>query len=441
MDTNLAWVGHIRKASVNTGKTKEEAHPYYFELPQREQTDELPFAPFDSFFAAHNGIFHGTKWDIGPRATSPNTDSWRAFEQLRLLMQQMEYPDLTPELFNAWTPHFEDNSQFALLFHWQGEVIAVRNDRPLHCMTFGNGNIIHTSDVLLKILKSWIKYEFDLDCGEVLFLRAKAMTEFQTGGDIVIVNDLEMKFKPRTYVNNNYAGWQQGSQGNATSPGGSASAQSVSSANSEGANETVTYSPSVTKPRRRETATDKEGNTQSSSAMGVSKSPLLLPAPRDVPVVDLRDKTTSASKLKIWRELQRLVIPLRSDLLTYWVASSLGYSQPRAGLFLKSLGIEELALFKGMIGGRPFTERQRMLINTWNHLVKRGMGPELHMTWLKDAFFWHLPRYTRPEVDGNAIRRLQSDLVGFALTLDSRDIPVYFNFNEEKLLVIAGNDE
>lgn len=438
-DPSLAWLAHIRKASSATGRTINESHPYYFEM-----------ADGTGLYAAHNGFIHGTNWNIDRQAgvkSAPNTDSWRAFCQLWLDMLEMEqvdgFADIIPNLIENWTPNFEDNSQFAMLFHWRGNVIALRHDRPLHCMRVGNGHIVHTSVEFLRILRENLKWQYNLDPEEPKYIDKDNMVIFQPGHGDITVHKLDLKFKPRTtYVYTAPAAAWQGHGGphagnaqtanttEAANPSASSNANVNEKNGSVGSKDI--YSRPVTRPRPRAPITNKEADTQQQRPV------LYLPDGSHTsvkpPVEKSRKDDMLPSKVALWRAMLKDFIPLRNNLCTFWAITSLGYRNVLPGGFLPTASLADLRMFQSMVCKLPiFTERQNILINAWNHLVKRGVDRELHELWCDSAFFWMNPRYNRVGDEHlQAVSRFQSDLIGFVFHLDI-DPTLYLRLDREKL--------
>lgn len=142
LDHKSIWMGHVRKASQNTGLTHYESHPFYF-----------PLGADRWLYAMHNGGIYGFD---ARRILEPDVDSYRAFKELVPLMQDNDYK-LDVGVINAWTATFGDYSEWTFMFMQSHDKLTiVRGHRPMHYVTFGNGLIFNTSKDVLLSLKDWV---------------------------------------------------------------------------------------------------------------------------------------------------------------------------------------------------------------------------------------------------------------------------------------------
>jgi len=143
METRHMWLGHVRNASTGTSTTKEASHPYRFK----------------HFVGVHNGNFGGT-WREMPNGTVPdsiNTDSWRAFYILDMMLEQGKF---LPSIVDEWVSRFDDDSAFVvmLLHNQQLHIIRGPKTRDMYYGEHGNGFIFHTDATVLKTTHDWANW-------------------------------------------------------------------------------------------------------------------------------------------------------------------------------------------------------------------------------------------------------------------------------------------
>lgn len=154
------WVGHVRAASLKTGLSKTEAHPY----------------AFGRFFGVHNGtMVPGTKTFPNTPESAPDTDSWRAMWLLHEIMRPYGIPRndsreqwfLQNNILGQWLSHFMKTSTFvfAIMFR-NDEILVVKGagERTLWHTEAGNGYLLHTRPEHLVAAAEWGEH-FNLNLG------------------------------------------------------------------------------------------------------------------------------------------------------------------------------------------------------------------------------------------------------------------------------------
>lgn len=142
---NNGIIAHVRKASPQTGRTRDESHPWEFDIAGKK------------LIAAHNGYFMGTGWSA---AGEPNSDSWRAFKKLAELLNATDDKIISKSVFEEWLANYEELSTIGLLLMYDGEIYVYRHSKPLFISEFGNGYVINTGAKPLVMMAEYIRQRF-----------------------------------------------------------------------------------------------------------------------------------------------------------------------------------------------------------------------------------------------------------------------------------------
>jgi predicted glutamine amidotransferase len=357
-------LSHLRKASGGTGRTRNENHPYSFKVGDQ------------TLIAAHNGYFDGTAWTHWSNG-QPATDSFRALNDLAMMMEERNTLDIDADLINEWLSKYGEGSHYAVILHWRGDIYALRGKtRTLSALQVGNGYLLNTSHTVLRVMREYLDRLYDIKVSEPQAMTDNTMVQFKLGSTHCVVSQLH-PVHTRAVVN---AHWQQ--------------AVSVSPKTSvvvpeERRSDDIVPSgyvvaPSVL-PRRARTVTPDDSTTESSGEAFLSMK----------------------QRRELWGQIAGRFSPLRRELSLMWAARSLGYLDD-AGIvmqrsFLANASMKEFELVnKALLSMKedgtfikPFSPIAMAMINWWNHVVQDGFDLELHTEIFVSLPFWLDSRYTR----------------------------------------------
>jgi hypothetical protein len=163
-------ISHIRKASNNTGRADEEAHPYHV---TNRMGENLVFA--------HNGFIWGVQGEYNK--DDPNTDSYRALKRLVHMINEDEFCNLTDELIVKWISTFAYGSVYVMFILYRDELIVVRGprDRIMHFASFGNGYVFHTSAEILNPVLDTVLAVHGVESGKVWVMNEHAIIRVSPG--------------------------------------------------------------------------------------------------------------------------------------------------------------------------------------------------------------------------------------------------------------------
>jgi hypothetical protein len=354
-------ISHLRKASGGTGRTLQENHPYRFTIGA------------ERLYAAHNGFFAGTNWEHW-NTGDPATDSWRALNDLALLMTERHTDEIDASLVNDWLSKYEVGSHYAVLLWWRNRLYAIRGrTRTLAALPIGNGYLLHTNIDVLHIMRRYVAALYEVETREPVIIKDDRLVRFEMGNPEVIVSELHPTHKA---VYTQRATWQESNYPKTTAAIVVRPASDVRESAEEPSNG-YTVAASVL-PRR-------------------SRTVETIAATNDFPLAERR---------KQWSVLAGKLSPLRRDLSLMWVSSMLGYTDPTRSeypmpqLFLttasrKEFELAERVLLPINVEGKyekPFSPMANLMLNWWSHIVKPGYDADLHFTLFGLRFFW-LDRY------------------------------------------------
>lgn len=345
-------MGHVRKASAYTGRTRDESHPYMFTTRHGKL-----------LIAAHNGYVQGTPYHT---RGNPDTDSWRAFDRLVTLLNATETGDLTQDVMESWLREYEAKSTMAFLIHYDGALYAFRHNKPLHAMTVGDGYIINTSKNILAVVAAWLLARHKVTTGEIFELPEEALLTLHHDSLVIEKTDLRIDYKP-VYV---YPVQQVSSKSSTTS---------------------TTQTGSAPEPT---------GSSPPQNPIVVTNHNVLTP----MDTIDLRRLSPRAMAIKAAAN------PMRSQLFMYWLQTSMSIeSLQDPASVVQSISDEDFDLFQLQVG--TWSKRQRQLINEWNRQVERTNDINVHDSLFGESWFWLDPFYIAPDItDEDAVKRLHNDI-------------------------------
>jgi len=228
-------LGHLRKASAGTRRTVAECHPYTFE------TNHGPL------IAAHNGYFDGGRY-TGWSNDMPGTDSYRALNQLALLINEQGVAELKPEIITDWLSTFYDTSHYAVMLLWRDRAYVVRGrTRPLSALRVGNGYLFHTDATVTKFMQDYIRAMYpSIEVGDaVQHVRDDIMISLSLGSPYVDMHVLKIEHTKRQYTQ---TVWETNPKTPAVTTAGNQLVR-VGEVNDAATPRIYTVAPSVTKPR------------------------------------------------------------------------------------------------------------------------------------------------------------------------------------------------
>lgn len=323
-------LGHVRKASPATGRGCEEAHPYVFDING------------ESLTCAHNGWFGGTNTHM---AGTPDTDSWRAFNNLATLLRRTN--DLKA-VFEEWFNLYTTATQCGILIYWQGAVWAFRHTRPLHVCIVGQGYLINTSYCVLSAIRKYAEKINAVECGEIAMLPEHKLIRFRENNIKVQVHDIDVRLKvgytQRTYNEYDYEG----------------------------------------------TAIIAEDKT--TTALVPRTTP---PAPYATGVTGRGLTKHSDQHTQILKTIASTANPMRLNMFIYWLAVNMNIKWMGSSReTIKIIGKADLDTFLEM--RKPWQERQRALLDTWNKFVVEREHEVILLDILcpNGKWFWLNPEYT-----------------------------------------------
>lgn len=345
-------MGHVRKASTYTGRTRDESHPYTFTTKHGKV-----------LVAAHNGYVIGSGVHV---KGNPDTDSWRAFNRLVNILNETETGELTSGVVEEWLKEYDRKSTIAFLIHYDNSLYAFRHNKPLHAMAVGNGYVINTSKNVLHVINAWLRARHGVIPEDIFEIPEDALLRFYHNDQVIEKTDLDVKY---------YTAFAQ-----------PATAIQVSSKSSETATAQTGTAPETT-----------GSSPPLSTALAVI-------TPMDV--IDLR-KLTPRSML-----MKTAANPMRGTLFLYWLQTSMNISsEPDMASIVCSISDDDLNLFLAQIGS--WSSRQKRLINIWNRLVERGKDIKTHDEIFGPSWFWLDPFFIALDItDEVAEKRLIEELTG-----------------------------
>lgn len=309
IDHNRMWMGHLRNASAGTSLSDTAAHP--FEMKH--------------FIGMHNGNMTGT-WSVVANKVpegSPNSDSWRAFHKLDLMLD--EGPALE-EIVDQWLSLFEHDSAFVMmLMHNQAlHIIRGPKTRDLYYAPYDTGFIFNTDQEVLKGMRAWMSFAGGVQIGEI-----KEFPELHYARLLPNTNEFQelrdLKYEPKKV--------------NVTTYGTNSAFQSSS------------YNRTVA-------STQKKGRW-----MRVTK-------------VENEISAEDEAKLKLWLQFRQNVYPLR-DFMALEFAKFLLERQFDDHTELANADFEKL---DALVKACRFNENTRKIILEWNARVPEDDEPMLYYT-------------------------------------------------------------
>lgn len=367
-ETDRFLISHVRRASTNTQRTVLENHPYAFDING------------EALIAAHNGWMEAATWKDW-RAGSPQTDSWRALNDLANFLREGEEP--SPELFNKWLSMYSTGSHYAFLLLWRNELLAIRgNTRTLHLLPVADGYLLHTSLPALQFANKYLNQMYDLPLSTPLRMLDNTYLKFRYGDPNYESYALDPKHPVAKSVHQGYT-WNDPKKVEAS--------EVVPVGEKRGDDEGV-YAPSVTSPRvsHRKKIVDPEQlkDTQ----------PLALLPGTDAALKRKKEK---------WSQLAGKLSPMRASLSRFWVSHILGFvddkGEPSEELLQKCTitdleVLEEILFPREKEGTKIFSDAACIMLNWWNHCVIPTWDVRAHSYLFGTEFFWINPKYI--EVDG-----------------------------------------
>lgn len=366
IDRDEMLIGHVRKRSTGTGTTANENHPYIFTVGDQ------------SLIAAHNGWIDGVDWAEWQQG-APQTDSWRALNDLATILRDENAPDISPDIVNRWLSAYTSASHYAFLIKWNGKMHAIRGKtRTLNVLEIaGQGWLINTSAAVLRTMKEYLRTVEGIDSGDVLYIKDNNMLVFEAdtpGYDYYVI---EPQHKTKVYTNTQSAWTGAGNNSWRNDP---KPAATVVKSDDDGGREII-IAPSVTTPRK--------GQATVVTALTA-----------------LPNSDVAAWRAKEWSKTAGLLSPLPKELSALWALHSLGFvknHQYNVDL-LAVASVADLDMFYHMVirddgakPTKPFTPMSTRMINWWNHCV-RGNHADVHMRLFDSKFFWLDADYvTAPE--------------------------------------------
>lgn len=369
------WMWHARKASGGTGRRPIDSHPY-----------RLPFSvdgEDDYIVGAHNGYIGGTEFAKLWSADDPQTDSWRAFNQLTPIIVR-NGGRINKEVIEEWLSLFNASSVLACLIYHRDKVYAVRGskERVLFAASIGNGFFVHTSPKVIEKVRNYADTMFNIVVGEAVLLPDNTLTTFIAGELDAVTEQLNFTMRPlpaavgvayNTNCVKPYGTSQIGFQ-----TGGS----DVKSKNTSGVvaeekpNVGNAITPYVQQPINRKQNEDPyvaKPKTNFGNAMFLTRAEQI-------------------EKLKILRRIMRVCNPMRKDMVLYYIAALLAVRYTDTDDYVLNpwnyIDAEDLESVLETLERAPMRPEQRSLILTWNaHVPRRGEGA-FHADWLGEGLFW-----------------------------------------------------
>jgi predicted glutamine amidotransferase len=161
LSKNKIVIGHVRSASLNTGVSTLEAHPFIFR----------------KFIGMHNGQFEAT--NIAPllrHKDMPWSDSYFAFRWLNFDLSDKN--EIGPTIIQNWLSNFWNTSTFAvMLLNDKAELIIVRdNIRKLFAFQINkSGWLIMSSEKKIFAMLDFVKNRLGHECSNIAEVPAKVM--------------------------------------------------------------------------------------------------------------------------------------------------------------------------------------------------------------------------------------------------------------------------
>lgn len=358
VNTDNFLLSHIRRASVGTGMTVQESHPYVFNIGGHE------------LIGVHNGFIDGAPWGIPWSREQPNTDSWKAYSQLADLLRQDQPEELTADLFNEWLHPYTTASHYAFMMLWRGSLYALRGStRTLHFAEIGDGFIIHTTQPAVDFARRYLDELYGVTASVTWKMNDNTCIRFKLGETDYTAFDIKPNHVAK-YVTPVYS---HQPKTEAAKPSENQSGTGDTANGTE-----VIVAPSVTRPRIK------------------ASSPA---APTDDATKTLREKRD------LWKSIAGSLSPMRANLLRYWlsqvfdIADGNGHATKNLLLYCsyKDLQIVEAVLTPIDPEGNklvPFVQTTRMMLNHWNHIVNPEFDVEAHELLFGSQFFWLDRRWT-----------------------------------------------
>lgn len=393
LSTSGFLMSHLRKASMNTGHTLSENHPYVFDING------------ERLIAAHNGFFEGTSWTNWATG-NPNTDSYRALSDLAAVLR--DDPELTVEKINAWLSLYGEGSHYAVLLHWRDRLYALRGKtRTLAALPIGNGYLIHTNINLLHFMRRYVEEVYRMEMTAPSPIEDNTLVVFPLGSREVEVHTLAPQHKQP-----DKARWQQG---------------------------TRDYSPKLPAVVN---VNEKEGDGDSRYVVAESITPRRSRTEQSVSesAGTDADEFTLKDRRKYWGIIAGRLSPLRRDLSLMWIANTLGYIDdnfdPCPQTFLMQASRKEFELVMAVMTPenaagkfmKPFSPAAMLMINLWNHLVKDGHDIDAHQALFGNHPFWLNSTFTATtEEPYKAVERWQKYVLSCISVLSSEEVRSMFD--------------
>lgn len=360
-------LAHVRKASAYTGKTDREAHPYNFVVRD------------SPFVAAHNGYINGTGAHVY-QSQNPDTDSWRAFSRLAGIVEREGVLDAA--VMREWLSEYQDTSLIAIMVLWNGASYIFRHNKPLHYAVIGDGYLVHTSPMVLARFKNYLSLVHKVEIGAVAEVPENTLVTI-TPQNTIVTQPVEVTLKEGAFR-------QQ----------------------------------SLPKPEQSAATT----GGQAAETGGAQTKTTAITGP--ITAADVVDTMPSATT-KIWKDIARIINPMRISLFMPWFKDSMGVESEDDTVkgVSAATDIATLLIFVEMIG--QFTPRQRQLLNVWNSMIERRHDAHMHEVMYCKNWFWLDPDFTNPATsDEEAIAFFKAVTCGCVI-----DEKLFDSFNLTKLQI------
>lgn len=363
-------LGHVRKASTLTARTRDESHPYEFLIKGSRM-----------LHAAHNG------W-ITPTGThkhgTPDTDSWRAFNSLVEMLEDSETGDLTSEIMEQWLSQYEDRSQIGLLLLYDGVLHVFRHNKPLHAMAFGNGYLINTSKQVLIVMAAWLFARHGVPMSEPFELPDETHITFHAGNPTFYGQSIDPKYKKCYTYTTTYSSVSYKSGESTTTTTGAAGAAQGTETGAAPAQETAIV-------------------PASSLAHVNTTNPL--------------ESSTFHRVSTLAESVRAAANPMRGALYLHWLTRSMGILDDTAtdnlsfDELLHHVTEEDFELFRNMTG--EWSARQADLINVWNRLINKRQDVAMHTSIFGYQWFWLDSFFVSPALSReSALNKLRREIEG-----------------------------
>ncbi len=376
LDRTDMLIGHVRKRSTGTGSTVNENHPYAWQIG-----DEL-------LTAAHNGWIDGTNWKEWSQG-HPQTDSWRALNDLAVILAAENSPDISADIVNRWLSEYHTGSHYAFLIKWKGRMHAIRGKtRTLNVLRVTDaGWLINTSGNVLRLMKRYLKEVEDIESENVLYIKDNNMLTFGLNEPEYVWHELDPKHKERVYpaTQSAWSGntWRDNNSKNETTT------VAGNARNDDGDKDTqIITAPSVTSPRKG------RGTVVNQLPLVLGNESNIIGGPEDA------KKWRNAA----WSRTAGALSPLPGELSQLWALYSLGFMREgyRDMDLLKAATTADLEVFHKMAiketdDGKvvkPFTTVAMRMIQWWNHCVQAD-HVNVHIRMFGQNFFWLDKDYTK----------------------------------------------